>query len=694
MVGKKNATIRVVGALCALSVLSLLSGCASIKSIFKGSAKKMSAVEATWAEEKYAKAISDAIKIIKDDPDFTKSKEFVRDNYQIAADKTMEQIKAADTLSPMEKTQKQFDLYVSLSNMYVSVKNNTPITGPKAAWTFQPANIPDVKADLEKARDAAVVAHLAESSNLFKANKAEDARKLIKSTMSHYLNEGANDSDAEKATRAKAVAEIVKQALAFGNQAMRAATLADLEEGFKTLDLVDNYAKDNADVAKLKASLEAKVADAYLAEGKKLEAAGDLDSLKAALKTYQDGLKKVSGNAALKSAVATVGDKIAAVYLIQGDEKAKAGDDESLKAAIALYKEGSKTASTAMALTLAAAATKAQDAGAERYYRQARDAEKAMGKDPVKGKEVIDLYKKAQEWVENYRDTKDRIAFVESVTTVTIFVATPMGGNTNLGIEKDLAAAIKKGTGTGYSVVTPADKGLARGDDFVANSKAMTPLYQSINPRYQVAFMVSPNTQKATKELKGKTNGEDKTAYYRELKDGTIELMKKSDYDAAKKLEPLGGGHEKFLQTQGWKRYGELKYHDVYDTIVQRVPVQTIIAVSPMVNGKAGTAIFNKMFDTEMVWESKIFLYANGSSVNLPDSQKGEYIATTNNINLLKALNAGRSGQKHSLMESDVDWKNMFNSTAVKSPAPAIKKSVLAEAQAIIDAVKADVAKQ
>lgn len=660
-----KATVRMAGALCVLAGFGLLSGCASLNSMFKGSAKKMAAVEQSWTEEKYADAVSDAMKIVKDDPGFVKAKEFVRDNFQTAADKTAEQIKAAGSLAAPDNTKKQFDLYADLSRMYSIVGANVPLAGPKDAWTWQPKSIPDVSSDLEKARKAGVLAQLVESGKLFKDGKPADARKVVKAAMTHFLYQMENESDAKKATRTAAVAEIVKQTKAFGLLAMKATTLEELEEGFKTLDMADDYAKDDAEVAKLKARLETKFADVYLAEGKKLEAAGDLASLKAALKKYQDGLKKVSGNADLKAAVASVGDKIAEDYLAQGAEKEKLGDDENLKAAIALYKEGGKYASTPVGLKLAASATRASDTGAERYYRQALAAEKDMGRDPVKGNAVIAIYKQAQSWVAGYKDTNERISAVTAATTVSIFVTAALDGDTNQKIEKELAKSLKSSAGSGYSILAGADNGVVLTGNLIANGKAIEPIIKKLNPRYSLAFIV--NQQKVVVATENRTAGA-KTVYYRELENGTVELMQKKDYDAAKNLEGIAGGHEKFLKTQKWKMYGELSYSAEYAKRTQTMPVKVFISAAPVENGKAsGKALFSKTIDSDLVTSEEILVSSH-----------------IGNRKLAALVENGNKREFSALMTAD-SWQKYLDQKS-----STIAKSVSAEAKAIIEAIKAD----
>ncbi len=656
--GKVRQTLALL-----LAAIGLLASCSSINSFFKGSADKLKKAETAWNEGKYADAVYDAISIIKEDPEFEAAKVFIRDRYADAILKTRDQIEKAEGMAPLEREETRFQLYSSLKSLYSGISSLGPISGAKNAWTWQPDGaIPDGGPELEKARESVVNVCLSESANFFKEMKATEGRDLLKKILSYYIKEYASDSDAKKALRAKTIPIIISIVKDYGRIAVNATTQAQLEEAFKTFDFIDEYAKGDAEIASLRATLEAKAAEVYVSEGKALEASGDIDSLLKARAKYQQGLKKLSKNTALTAALGAVNVKIADAYYEQGYAKEQLGDDESLKAAIALYQKGFDY--DAKNAKLIEGAFRAQTAGAERYYQQGLTAEKAMGRDPAKGKAVIALYKKAQEWIEDYKDTSSRIETVTAATTVTVLVSA--SGNTPLerGIEKSLASALKNSAGTGFKILPGADNGISLTGDLTANGAEILSVARRLNALYHISYTVSLEKPVVTSE---KREAAPVTVYYYQTLSGEIgKLKSKADYDAAKVLETASGGYEKFIAIQKWKEYGIFSYTDVFEKRVQTLPLTIIVSANTVSGNKQ---LWSRTVKTGIPVSEEIL-----SDVKVENNKFRDF-----------ALN-GRN-MKYKALLTDAAWQKRVDD----STGPA--KEIATKAKDIVAAIKADAAK-
>jgi hypothetical protein len=562
--------------LVVVAVFGFLGSCASINSMFKGSAGKLKKAETLWANGSYAEAVAGVLLLIRDDPDFEKAKVFVRDHYEEAVVKTKEAIAALESAPPLERVDGQFNLYLDLQLMYSRALARMPLVGAKESWTWQPVDpIPDGSPDVEKARETAVNAYVVEIGELFKAKKSAEGRSAMKRVFGYYLKESNNDSELEKALRPKALASIVKIVVDYGRLSMEAKTLAELEEAFKTFDYMEEIAKDNAEIARIRATLETRVADVYLSEGKALEAAGDLASLRKARTMYQNGLKKVPEYAALKNALTAVDGKIANQYYEDGYAKEKAGDDASLKAAIELYEKGLEF--VPKSAKLLEGILRARNVGAERYYQEARTAERDMGTDPAKGIAVVALYKKAQGWVENYKDTASRITVVQAATTVGIIVATHDNQKVNTELEKALASALKGRVAAGYTIISAVDAGVVYNSNPQSNAASVDDALRKLGLKYIVTVSATPTKARVDE---ARSREEKKTLYYAIGKaDSKLIEMTKSTYDTTRILQGGDANYQKFIDTQGWSEYGQATITIQYKKRKQILPVDVSIRV-------------------------------------------------------------------------------------------------------------------
>lgn len=567
---------RLAMGLVVVAVFGFLGSCASINSMFKGSAGKLKKAETLWANGSYAEAVAGVLLLIRDDPDFEKAKVFVRDHYEEAVVKTKEAIAALESAPPLERVDGQFNLYLDLQLMYSRALARMPLVGAKESWTWQPVDpIPDGSPDVEKARETAVNAYVVEIGELFKAKKSAEGRSAMKRVFGYYLKESNNDSELEKALRPKALASIVKIVVDYGRLSMEAKTLAELEEAFKTFDYMEEIAKDNAEIARIRATLETRVADVYLSEGKALEAAGDLASLRKARTMYQNGLKKVPEYAALKNALTAVDGKIANQYYEDGYAKEKAGDDASLKAAIELYEKGLEF--VPKSAKLLEGILRARNVGAERYYQEARTAERDMGTDPAKGIAVVALYKKAQGWVENYKDTASRITVVQAATTVGIIVATHDNQKVNTELEKALASALKGRVAAGYTIISAVDAGVVYNSNPQSNAASVDDALRKLGLKYIVTVSATPTKARVDE---ARSREEKKTLYYAIGKaDSKLIEMTKSTYDTTRILQGGDANYQKFIDTQGWSEYGQATITIQYKKRKQILPVDVSIRV-------------------------------------------------------------------------------------------------------------------
>ncbi len=443
-------------------LITLFAGCASISSFFKGSGKKYDAALVEWEEDKYGDSIYHMILLLQDDPNYAKAKEFVKENFQTAIDKTKGLItaKEAEKADPIEKSYDLYELYQDLYLMVKYAKKITPLTGPKDAWVWEPDLSIDYVDDFEGSRKAAVEIRIEKAKELFAAGEAKEAREMVINTMRIFLYEDKWDTEAETALRKVTATQIAEMAKKAALDMLASDEKEVLEEGLKTLDMALDYSPDDEEVASIRGQIEDKLVESIIAETKELESKGDLESLKSARRTYQSAAKKYSGSKKLQQALQNVNLSIAEEYYNRGYELEQKGDEASIKEALDLYDDGLDYVEGYKKLE--DAKSRAQSAIAEIYYQKALALEGGVGKDIQKGKEVIALYETAQKWVDNYKDSADRIDQINQAISVSIYVLA-QEGELFRQFEKELHNELHRKLGSGFFIypATSGDRGFS-----------------------------------------------------------------------------------------------------------------------------------------------------------------------------------------------------------------------------------------
>jgi uncharacterized protein (DUF2267 family) len=511
-----------------LVLTTMFSGCAAIGSMFKGSAKKYDSGMEDWNNENYTESISQMITIIMDDDGYKPAKEFVNMNFQVAIDKSLDKINfiKLQGSNPIQDSLEVFNLYKNLNSIVRKAKRIVPLEGPKGAWIWNPDLSNDFVSELDEARQTAVDLRLNEITELFNNQKFEDALNMVNDTKKIFIDTIEIKTDASTKTKDEflnqvpiLMKETVSKMLVSSNQEV-------LKQCRDILDVATEYSeKDDAEIASLQKKIENRLCELIINEGKIIEEKGDLESLLAAKEIYYKGYKEYPDNEIILKAHNDVCSKISNIYYNEGYALEKKGDIESLEEALVQYVKGSKYASENEKYRFEEASIRTNTAIADVYYQQGLLLEPEVGIDIEKGAKVIELYQKAQEWVENYKDTETRIANIQKAITVKIFVLANINDSLNTNIEKAMATSLKNILGEGYNInsATLEDYGFTSS---MANSTKWESAAKTNNANYIV--FLNGKVGKIYDEIE--TDQYSESIHYRIDKKGDISKITAAEY--------------------------------------------------------------------------------------------------------------------------------------------------------------------
>lgn len=656
----KKSTLLLYTLAAGVILISLLSGCASITSFFKGSGKKYDAALAQWEEGKFGDSMYDMILLLQDDPNYGKAKEFVKANFQTAMDKTKELITAKESQEsdPIEKSYELYKLYQDLYLMVKYAREIVPLTGPKDAWVWEPDLSKDYVEEFEGSRKSAVEIRMVKVKELFDADNAEEARALVNDTMRIFLYEDKWDTEAETALRQETAVNIASMAKEAAEKVLASDDTEILKDGLKTLDMALKYHPDDQDVAAIRGQIEDKLVEAIIAEGKALEAAGDLESLKGALKTYKNAQRSYSGSSKLQKAIDDVNVSIGEAYYKLGYEMEQKGDEASLKEALELYEAGQGyVEGLATFNKLEGAKQRSREAIAEIYYQKALALEKGVGKDIQKGKEVIALFETAREWVEQYKDSEERIAAINQAISVSIYVLAQQGDIFRT-FENNLYRSVSGKLGEGFFVhsATGGSSGFAPG---MINDDAYMGMARSKGINYMVlltgsAGSAEERTSEARKEVK---------IDYQMKRDGTIEKLPDGGLVALNiGKDAYKGSDEDYLKSMDLRGYGTAALTLVEET---REIFREFYLDYRVMNVETASTVYTGNWKQTFTWSKETIL----SAVEGGNQALTEWYKKENN-------KAPTSYTKNP--PSEAQWNNFFSENAdfVNNKAGAIAEAI------------------
>ncbi len=437
-----------------ITLAAMLGSCASISSFFKGSGRKYKHAAEQWENGLYARSLSNMVYVYENDDNYTKAKVFVRDHYAEGVEKTLAQIAEAKTIEdPMKRTEEVYELYKWLGYLNREIKKNVPIV-VEEEWEWEPEEIIDYTPQQMEARKEALDVRMTEAERLFGEKKSKEARSMIKKTMDEYLTITDSSSDTKKEHYAAAAKRIASMVDRYAASVQNSGDLDVLKDARKTLELGLDYSPENQALTARKDTVENRMADLYVAEGREIAQEGGLEKLKEARSHYKKSLRVLPENPKLTQALGQVNRSIADAYYEEGYALEQKGDDESMKAAISKYKAGLEYAEGYEKLLNAIERTK--NTVAEKYYQKALAMEPDVGEDPVKAKEVVAVYEQAQSWVEDYKDTDARIAKVMAQVQVNIYVVANSGSYYDV-LQNSLEKALDRKVSDPYMIYGPED---------------------------------------------------------------------------------------------------------------------------------------------------------------------------------------------------------------------------------------------
>jgi hypothetical protein len=541
------------------------------------------------------------ILLLEDDPKYQKAKDFVRTNFQTAIDKTLGKIEEAEAVKdPLEKTHQLFKLNQDLYLLIKHAKQIVPLQGPKKdPWVWDPDLSKDYIAEFEGARKTAVETYLAKAEELFQANNAPEARGVIEDMMRIYLYEDKWDTEEEKALRTETAGKITELAKDSALQVAESTDTELLEDGIKTLDMALKYSPDDGEIASLRQKIEDRMIDAIIAEGKESEKGGDLNSFIDARKKYRNALRTYENNKKLTEAHAAVEQRIADEYYSQGYAFEKKGDEASIKKALDLYEKGLEYVEGYKKLE--DAQSRARRTVAEQYYRKALSLEKGVGRDAKKGQEVIALYKTAQEWVKNYKDTEERIKAVNEAISVRIYVA-GQSGDAYRTMEKALSYSMKSKMGSNFIVRT---SGASKGgvtpahvdrNDYLAAAKQADAGYIVVLTGTLGPVQEDVDENRNTKKID-----------YQITKDGTIEELPKGGLQTLRFGEGAYDTKKKYLDSIDLREYGTANITSIERT---RTIYRVFTVDFKVINIDTGSTIYTASHDQRFNASKETILYS------------------------------------------------------------------------------------
>ncbi len=339
-----------VAVLMAGFLLSAFAGCASLAVVFSKGGSALNDARRALSEGRNLEAILYAIDSVKLDPKLVPAQEFLRDNFDQAQSGALAELAAAEKSADPKTLARRVCIYSLLVQIHSALGSlSLPFKDPSGKWEWTTV-IRDYSSQLK-----------AEKSKAFDA----------------FFALGFDEIAHGKIVAAKS---------AFGSA-------------------INDYADESADV---RFQARAGAASACLNYAQRFAQSYDTGELKSAIEAYKLALDFEPANAKARDGLKSFSLRLADVFASEGTTEEYKDQTDSLKQAVKLYEE---------ALTWNPTQTDAlwrlprvKERLADRYYRLGRNIEDSAGRPDPDG--AIAAYREAQKWVPNYLDTTKRIYMI------------------------------------------------------------------------------------------------------------------------------------------------------------------------------------------------------------------------------------------------------------------------------------------
>ncbi|POR05628.1 hypothetical protein AU468_00170 [Alkalispirochaeta sphaeroplastigenens] len=294
-----------------LGALVLFAGCATAGRGTLNEARR------AWSENLYAEALYHASEALRENPDLTSAKAFLRDNTDEALERSRNLFMATENTTVPAELEERYDTYYYLVKFYDNLgKMRMPLVADKRlfglikGWTWS-TPILDFTKELEESRRAARSGFLAAGEEHIEAGKIAAAHDLLRKVITKFAQEGSKEQEED-------LARIIEAFVARGAHFHGSQNPDELLQAIESYEVALRFdsAEERAREGRERKRLV--LSDVYLALGQAEENRNTLQSWEAAIEYFRKSLEYNPGNQAAQDGVPRVTERIADHYYQQG----------------------------------------------------------------------------------------------------------------------------------------------------------------------------------------------------------------------------------------------------------------------------------------------------------------------------------------------------------------------------------------
>ena len=314
---------------------AMLTGCAGFKRLFSPARDQYKRAVKAYDNGAYTEAFVTMAEALQEDPELPGAKEFFKDNFDKGIAELEKRLDKKGSQSEVEFAEKKFDTYVNLQDIYSAVeKLPLPFKHKRGKWEWT-TEIKDYSAQIDNTRSEAYALLFEHGKKvLFKGDVGKADTELSRAYNKYRL-----DGTKEKKKAAQDISALFTE---YAGTLHESDSIETVEGGIEAYTIALSYEKDNKAAKDGRNVLKKQASVLYVAEGKRLEAKGDLESLEKAIAAYEKALEWDKTNAEAKTLSDQIKPKLAEQYYQKGKKHAQTAGKEAREAALAAFKAAQK----------------------------------------------------------------------------------------------------------------------------------------------------------------------------------------------------------------------------------------------------------------------------------------------------------------------------------------------------------------
>ncbi|SIQ08555.1 hypothetical protein SAMN05920897_103160 [Alkalispirochaeta americana] len=294
-----------------LGVLVLFVGCATAGRGTLNEARR------AWNEGQHAEALYHATEALRENPDLTAAKAFLRDNTDDALERAQNLFIATENTTVPAELEERYDTYYYLVKFYDNLgKMRMPLVADKRlfglikGWTWS-TPILDFTKELEESRMAAREGFLAAGEEHIEAGKISAAHQLLLQVITKFAQEGSKEQEEDRA-------RIIEAFVARGAHFHGSQNPEELLQAIESYEVALRFDSGEQRASEGRERKRLALSDVYLAMGLAEENRNTLQGWEAAIGYFKKSLEYNSGNQAAQEGVPRVTELIADHHYQQG----------------------------------------------------------------------------------------------------------------------------------------------------------------------------------------------------------------------------------------------------------------------------------------------------------------------------------------------------------------------------------------